>query len=101
MSSSKWYIEYLSDCLIWLTGIRFKYMFWEYAIYKDNVVIWLICDDIFFIKITTGTKEILWENYQTWIPYPKAKPQFQLDESIIEDKELLRNIIEACRNDLK
>lgn len=101
MATWKWFIEYLSDCLLWVSGIRFKYMFWEYALYKDGIVVWLICDDTFFIKITPGTIKILWENYQKWIPYTKAKPQFQLDEWIIEDKDEIRNLIEACQKDLE
>lgn len=101
MATSKWFIDYLSDCLLWIPGIKFKYMFWEYALYKDGIVVGLICDDTFFIKMTPGTTKILWENYQKWQPYPKAKFQFELGEDIIEDKDKLRILIEVCALDLQ
>lgn len=76
-------------------------MFGEYAMYKDGVVVGLICDDTFFLKITPNTTKILSENYPTWLPYPKAKPQFQIDEWIIEDKDMIQNLIENCKRDVE
>lgn len=101
MSTSKWFIEYLSDCFLWINWISFKYMFWEYALYKNWIVIWLICDDTLFIKVTSWTIKLLWENHEKWFPYPKAKLQFIIWENLIEDKEKIREIIDACELDLK
>lgn len=100
MSTGTGFINFLSDGLMHIPGITLRKMFWEYALYKDGVVVWLICDDTFFLKITPSTKELLWENYQTGLPYPKAKPQFMLDEWIIEDKELIQRLIENCKDDV-
>lgn len=68
-------------------------MFGEYALYYDSKVVWLICDDIFFIKITPGSTNILWENCETWAPYPWAKLQYVVPEEILENRDEIRTLI--------
>lgn len=101
MATSKDFKDYISDCLLWINWIRFKYMFWEYALYKNNIVIWFLCDNTFFIKITLWNLDFLWENHEVWQPYQKAKPHFVIWEEIMLDTEKLRNLIDISYNDLK
>ncbi len=100
MSTSKSFITFFEDCLSHISGIKTKAMFGEYALYKDGKVVWLICDDTFFLKITPNTTTILWEIHPTGFPYPWAKPQYIIEEDILEDREKTKELIEKCAENI-
>lgn len=100
MSTSKSFITFFEDCLCHISGMKTKAMFGEYALYKDAKVVGLICDDTFFLKITTNTTKILWESHSTGFPYPWAKPQYIIEEDILEDREKIQELIEKCAQDI-
>ena len=52
MATSQSTIDYILDQLIDLKNIRIRKMFGDYALYKNDRVVSLICDDIFYIKNT-------------------------------------------------
>jgi len=45
-----------------------------------------------FIKITDGTTKIL-GTHETGFPYPGAKPWYQLDESDLDNQELIGEVL--------
>ncbi len=95
MSTSKEFMEYITDQVgrsVGVENISVRNMFGEYALYYLGVTIGLICDNTLFIKITDGTKRILGE-HETGFPYPGAKPWYQLDESDLDDHELIEEIV--------
>ena len=62
-------------------------MFGEYALYLDEKVVALICDNQVFLKKTDSGKTFLGGNYEEGLPYPGAKPYILLGGDIIENKE--------------
>lgn len=94
MSTAQDTIIYLSDQLTGLGNrIRTRKMFGEYALYCDEKVVALICDDQVFVKITDPGKAFLGNNYQEGFPYPGAKPAMLIGGDIIENKEAFAQLI--------
>ncbi len=94
MSTSSDTIIYLSDQLTELgSRIRTRKMFGEYAMYCDEKVVALICDDQLFVKITKEGKEYMGSRYSEGQPYPGAKPYMLIGGDIIENKEAFAELI--------
>ena len=74
-------------------------MFGEYALYFDDKVVGLICDNTLFLKITKGGQEILTGN-KTGPAYPKAKDSYIIGEEILENTKLLKSVVLAIYDDL-
>lgn len=101
MSTSADTIIYLSDQLTELgTRIRTRKMFGEYALYCDEKVVGLICDDQVFIKITENGKKFMGSNYQEGQPYPGAKPYMLIGGDIIENKEAFAELVNLIASEL-
>lgn len=96
MSTSADTIIYLSDQLTSLGNrIRTRQMFGEYALYCDERVVALICDDQVFVKITDPGKSFVGRNYREGFPYPGAKPAMLIGGDIIENKEAFVKLIDV------
>lgn len=94
MSTSSDTIIYLSDQLTELGNrIRTRKMFGEYAMFCDEKVVALICDDQLFVKITKEGKEYMGSRYSEGFPYPGAKPYMLIGGDIIENKEAFAKLI--------
>lgn len=100
MSTHKDFIEFLLD-QINDEQARTRAMFGEYALYYNNIVVGLVCDNTLFIKVTDGTKRLLEEGAPTASAYPGAKPSFVVSETFIEDGEKLRELVQVCAEDIK
>ena len=101
MSTSSDTIIYLSDQLTELGNrIRTRKMFGEYAMYCDEKVVALICDDQLFVKITKEGKEYMGTRYSEGFPYPGAKPYMLVGGDIIENKEAFAKLINLTSLDL-
>lgn len=86
-------MEYIEDQLLDVPGVRSRKMFGEYALYVEDKVVALVCDDTLFVKITEPGKEFAGERYEEGIAYPGAKPSMLIDEDMIEDREWLGELI--------
>jgi len=86
-------IDYLLDQLIGAGEVRARKMFGEYALYCDNKVVALVCDERLFVKITPAGKEYAGKHYKEGKAYPSAKPSMLIDEELIEDREWLQGLI--------
>ncbi len=74
MSTSADTIIYLSDQLTQLGDrIRTRKMFGEYALYCDQKVVALVCDDQLYLKVTEPGLAMLGPTYQQASPYPGSK----------------------------
>ncbi len=94
MSTAQDTIIYLADQLTGLGNrIRTRKMFGEDALYCDEKVVALICDDQVFVKITGPGKAFLGNNYQEGFPYPGAKPAMLIGGDIIENNEAFTELI--------
>jgi DNA transformation protein and related proteins len=54
MASDLNFVEYVRDRINEAGEVSFKKMFGEYAIYYDNKVVALVCDNQLFVKPTVG-----------------------------------------------
>ncbi len=82
-------------------GTRVRAMFGEYVLYFHDKVVGTICDDCLFIKITPGTQNIL-ENICAKQPaYEGAKDSYLIATEQLSNREMMRDVVEACLYDLK
>jgi DNA transformation protein len=93
MSTSESTISYLLDQLSTIKSVRARKMFGEYALYADEKVVALVCDDNLFVKITAEGKEFLGSNYEEGFAYKGAKASMQISGDLLEDKEFLCELI--------
>ena len=93
MSSKQSTVDFLIDQMSMARNIRYRKMFGEYAIYCDNKVVALVCDDLLYIKPTEVGQKIIGEVILK-PPYPGAKPYFYISGDLAEDKAWLSNVIQ-------
>jgi DNA transformation protein len=93
MATKKATMEYLVDQMRSLKGLRFRSMFGEYALYYNDKVVALVCDDELFVKITPDGKEYLGDEYKEGLPYPGAKPWIQVSGDLIENSDFVSRLI--------
>ena len=88
MASDFGFIEYLCDQLQGAGTITYRKMFGEYAIYCNEKVVALVCDDELFVKPTSAGKAFIGDVMEG-CPYPGAKPYFLISGDQWEDSEWL------------
>lgn len=79
--------------------VRVKKMFGEAALYLDDVLVAMICDDRLFVKPTKGGHELLGDP-ELAPPYPGAKDHFLISESQITDQEWLCELLAVTKAEL-
>jgi len=93
MSSSKEFVAEVLEQLAPL-AVRARAMFGEYAVYCDEKVVILICDDRVFLKPTPAAVGVASE--LEWCPpYPGAKEHLLLDDAFRRDRPRLRRLVRA------
>jgi TfoX/Sxy family transcriptional regulator of competence genes len=80
-------------------GITSKAMFGEYAVYRQGLLIGLICDEQLFLKPTDAARALLDEVVEA-PPYPGAKPSFLIGGELWDDAELMAELARATANGL-
>ncbi|MBN2438748.1 MAG: TfoX/Sxy family protein [Deltaproteobacteria bacterium] len=93
MTTSQDTIDYLLDQLSSLPNVRARKMFGEYALYCDEKVVALVCDNQLFVKITPPGKDLVGQRYVEGEAYPGAKPSMVVDAEEIDDGERLCELI--------
>jgi TfoX/Sxy family transcriptional regulator of competence genes len=94
MSTRPSTIDFIVDQLTHLSGLRTKKMFGEYAIYYDEKVVALVCDDQLFVKITPEVKAFIGDRYVEGFAYPGAKPSIAIGADDLENSDRLETIIQ-------
>ena len=97
MASSKEYLEFILDQLSELDDITCRAMMGEYIIYYRGKVIGGIYDDRFLVKNIKAAADLMPEAALE-LPYDGAKEMLLVDD--IENKEFLRDLLEAMYNEL-
>ena len=100
MATSQETMDFILDQLSRLPSLRSRKMFGEYAIYCDEKVVALVCDDQLYVKITPAGKDFVGESYEEGPPYPGAKPSMVIGADILDDHERLRELVRATANAL-
>jgi DNA transformation protein and related proteins len=91
MASDLSFVEYILDQIKGSEQVSFKKMFGEYAIYYDNKVVALVCDNQLFVKPTIGGRTMIGDIVEA-PPYSGAKPYFLIGEQLENQQWMLRLI---------
>jgi TfoX/Sxy family transcriptional regulator of competence genes len=73
-------------------------MFGEFALYYDEKVVALVCDNQLFLKPTAAGRSMLGEITEA-PPYPGAKPHILVGERL-DDQDWMSSLIEVTANEL-
>ena len=92
MATTKSTIDYLIDQLS-SSNVRARTMFGEYALYCQDKVVALVCDDELFVKITDAGKKFIGKHYEEGFAYPGAKASMHISGDLCEDAKLISELI--------
>jgi TfoX/Sxy family transcriptional regulator of competence genes len=98
MASDPTLVEYLLDQMRDAGHLVSRKMFGEYAIYCNDKVVALVCDNQLFVKPTPKGKvhlEVVVESP----PYPGAKPYFLIEDRL-DDREWITALIKITAEEL-
>lgn len=98
MASDINFIKFIVDQIENSGSIRYRKMFGEYAIYCNDKVIALICNDQLFVKPTQAGRSFI-DNVVEAPAYPGAKPSFLIEDQL-EDSEWLCELIALTEKEL-
>ncbi len=99
MATQKETIDYLLQKLGRDAGFSARPMFGEYALYANDKVVALICDDRLYVKILPAS-QILEKECEKGSPYPGAKPHYIVDEGQLARLPNLSGILFAIAESL-
>ena len=80
-------------------GVTARAMFGEHGLYRNGVLIGLMCDDRLYLKRTEVARTLL-PQVEEAPAYPGAKPSFLISEEYWEDGELMAALAEATAREL-
>ena len=92
MATKQSTVDFILEQIAEAGVVNARKMFGEYAIYCNERVVALVCDDQLFVKPTDEVKALL-ANYEEKPPYPGAKPYIYISGDYWEDKQWLTMII--------
>lgn len=98
MASDKNFIDFIVDQIKNAGFIKYRKMFGEYAIYCDDKVVALVCDNHLYVKQTKAGKEYIGTVVEA-PAYPGAKMSFLVDDKI-EDCEWISGLIRITADEL-
>lgn len=88
MATNKNTIEYILEQIAAAGAVSARKMFGEYAIYCDDKVVALVCDDQLFVKPTKAGKTFIGTVSEA-PPYPGAKPYYLISGEQWDDADWL------------
>lgn len=98
MASELSFVEFIVDQIDSVEEISYKKMFGEYALYSNNKVVALICNDQLFVKQTDGGRDFIGEVVEA-PAYKGAKPSFLIEDKF-EDREWLSELVRITAKEL-
>lgn len=99
MSSRQSTVDFILEQIANAGSVRAKKMFGEYAIYCDEKVVALVCDDQLFVKPTRAARELIKDCIEGR-PYPGAKPYFLISGEMWDDSEWLTELVKISASEL-
>ena len=88
-------ITFVLEQLGGLRGVRARKMFGEYALYYQEKVVGLVCDDLVYLKPTVKGVALLEGHFELLPAYPGAKPSLCLNEEVLENRELFGELVDV------
>lgn len=98
MNSDMDLVEFIVDQIEDAGEISYKKMFGEYAIYCDEKVVALVCDERLFVKPTEAGRAFIKDLIEA-PPYPGAKRYFLIEDRI-ENREWMSDLIKMTAAEL-
>lgn len=92
MTTQQTTIDFILEQLSSLPNVRARKMFGDYALYCDEKVVGLVCEDELFIKITEEGRSFNVEDYEEGLPYTGAKPYMHISEKL-DDRDWLAQLV--------
>ncbi len=92
MATDRDFIDYVIGQMKGAGAVRYRQMFGEYAVYVNDKVVALVCDNQVFIKPTEAGRAFIGDVEEA-PAYPGAKPSFLIDDRL-DDEEWFT---ELCR----
>ena len=99
MATSQQTVDFITDQIVSAGAIRSRKMFGEYAVYCNDKVVALVCDDQLFVKITEAGRALL-KNIDEAPAYPGARPSFRISGELWKDSEFRTQLIIATADEL-
>lgn len=99
MATTQSTAEYLQDQVSDAGDVRIRKMFGEYALYVDDKVVALICDEQLYVKPTAAGKEYIGDTEEA-PPYPGAKDYYRIDEAKWDDRQWLSELMRITADEL-
>jgi len=91
MASEQHTVDLITELMAPAGNVRSRKMFGEYAVYLDDKVIALVCDDQLFLKPTEEGRAAIGEPDEA-PAYPGSKLYFRLPEDTWEDPDWLSQL---------
>ncbi|MFH0878834.1 MAG: TfoX/Sxy family protein [Lentisphaerota bacterium] len=98
MASDESFVEFVADQMGNAGEITYLKMFGEYAVYCNEKVVALICDNQLFVKPTEGGRKYIGAVVEA-PPYPGAKMYFLIEDAF-EDREWIGGLIKITAREL-
>ncbi|MSR87121.1 TfoX family protein [Candidatus Peribacteria bacterium] len=92
MATQESIVEYLVTQVSGAGAVRARKMFGEYALYCNEKVVALVCDDKLFVKPTEAGK-VFAKNLEEAPPYPGSKPFLLIEEDHWENSEWMTELM--------
>ncbi len=99
MASDETFVQFVVDQLGGAGRVAWRKMFGEYAVYCDDSVVALVCDNQLFVKPTASGRVFVGEVIEA-PPYPGAKPYFLIEDKL-EDRDWLADLIRITTEEVK
>jgi TfoX/Sxy family transcriptional regulator of competence genes len=96
MASDRPFVNHVCEQMAGAGTISARQMFGEYAIYCDEKIVALVCDNQLFVKPTPAGKVLLGAPTEAR-PFPEAKPYFLIDDGIDDPESLVQLIRVTAR----
>lgn len=98
MASTSDFVDFVLDQIEPPGFVTARRMFGEYALYANDRVVALVCDDRLFVKPTSGGRAFI-DDPEEAPPYPGAKPYFLIEEQL-EDREWLSELLRITADEV-
>ena len=98
MASDQEFVDFIVDQLEGAGDIRSRKMFGEYAIYCNDKVTALVCDNRLFVKPTEAGRSFIGDVVEA-PPYPGAKMSFLIEDKF-EDRDWIRELVRVTADEL-
>ena len=92
------FVEFIVDQIGNIGSIRYRKMFGEYAIYCNDKVVALVCNNQLFVNPTKTGRSFIGDVVEA-PAYPGAKPSFLIEDQL-EDSPWLSELISITEEEL-